>query len=338
MRNIRCILLVVPAFLSLSSCVMTNSIRTIQIEILKPGIFVFPESIDTVSILKVDFLKSDTCTFAYASYYDRIWKDSTVSYRDLANRSVDALAGHLKKEGYFRKVFNFRDSLEARWNNDQNKINKDELLQTTHSDLAVFLNYLHFDHTYISTSHDQMNTQALLSWTVTLKTDISSYIYNQVDTLFFDCPELSIDNPQINGPKIMMLNASEYMGKSFGQKLIPSWVPVERMYYRSKNADMLNAENFALQNEWLKAAELWNRETKNKNPGIVAKACYNMALAAEMEGKYDAAIDWLIKSYSALPKNNVEHKANCQQYISMLALRKKEIERLNKQIRNPEKM
>lgn len=58
-----------------------------------------------------------------------------------------------------------------------------------------------------------------------------------------------------------------------------------------------------------------------------------MAVAAEMEGKHDVSIDWLVKSYSALPVNNSEHKANCQRYINVLAIRKKEIERLGKQIR-----
>jgi len=59
-----------------------------------------------------------------------------------------------------------------------------------------------------------------------------------------------------------------------------------------------------------------------------------MALAAEMEGKHDVAIDWLVRSYMVLPKNNDEHKVNCQRYINVLALRKKDIERLDKQVRN----
>ena len=95
---------------------------------------------------------------------------------------------------------------------------------------------------------------------------------------------------------------------------------------------MLHAEKFALDNNWLKAAEIWNKETKNKNPRIVAKACFNMALACEMEAKLDAAIDWLNKSYTILGKNNVEHKENCLRYIKILVTRKKEIMRLDKQL------
>ena len=97
---------------------------------------------------------------------------------------------------------------------------------------------------------------------------------------------------------------------------------------------MLLAEKYALNNEWLKAAEIWNKLSKNKNPRIAAKACYNMALACEMEGKLDAAIDWLVQSYSTLKENNEEHKQNCQRYLAVLALRKKEIAKLEHQVRN----
>ncbi len=81
---------------------------------------------------------------------------------------------------------------------------------------------------------------------------------------------------------------------------MPSWIPVERKYYNSGNPRMIAAEKYALANDWLKAAEVWNKESKNANQKIAAKACYNLALACEMEGKYDLAIDWLIKSYGIL--------------------------------------
>jgi len=51
-----------------------------------------------------------------------------------------------------------------------------------------------------------------------------------------------------------------------------------------------------------------------------------------MEAKPDAGIDWLVKSYTILGKNNLEHKDNCLRYIKVLVTRKKEIERLDKQL------
>jgi len=52
-----------------------------------------------------------------------------------------------------------------------------------------------------------------------------------------------------------------------------------------------------------------------------------------MEGNLDAAIDWLVKSYTYLQKNNDEHRKNCQRYVNILVNRKKEIVRLDKQMK-----
>lgn len=97
---------------------------------------------------------------------------------------------------------------------------------------------------------------------------------------------------------------------------------------------MRDAEKYCLTSEWLKAADIYNRETKNRNRNIAAKAKYNMALICEMEGNLDAAIDWLVLSYSTLKWENLEHKFICKQYIDLLAERKTEIKRLEKQVRN----
>jgi len=320
------------AILILTSCVITDQVRVVQVEVMKPGVFIFPEDLNKVAIFNRDLCQSDTCLF---NYYDdnTIKVDTTISYNSLSNHCVDALTGFLKEEKYFAEVKNYRDSLNYFWRKDSVSHSPDELLNKTQADVFIFLDFLTFNNTMISRSIDYVSTTAYLVWNIELKDDTASYIYNQIDTLAYEGNEFNSFNLRSGRYKSVIMNASEYLGKSMGSKLIPNWISVERMYYKSSNPDMVKAEKYALQNDWLKAAEIWNRETKNKNPKIVAKACYNMALAAEMEGKHDVSIDWLVKSYSALPVNNNEHKANCQRYINVLAIRKKEIERLGKQIR-----
>lgn len=320
------------AILTLTSCAITDQVRVVQVEVMKPGVFIFPEDFNRVAIFNRDLFQSDTCLF---SYYDdnKIKVDTTISYKSLSNHCVDALTGFLKEEKYFAEVKNYKDSLNYFWRKDSVLHSSDELLNKTQADIFIFLDFLTFNNTMISRSIDYVSTTPYLVWNIGLKNDTASYIYNQIDTLIYEGDEINNFNLRRGGLRSILTNASEYLGKSLGLKLIPNWISVERMYYKSSNPDMLKAEKYALQNEWMKAAEIWNRETKNKNPKIVAKACFNMAVAAEMEGKHDVSIDWLVKSYSALPANNSEHKANCQRYINVLAIRKKEIERLGKQIR-----
>ena len=334
MNSAKHFLILLISVLSLTSCLMIESVRSIQVEVMKPAIFTLPEEYNTVAIFKRDLYQSDTAVIRYIEVSGP-QLDTSVHYADLSVYCVDALAETIRKEGYFSEVKNYRDSLNHFWNNGKSTISRNELVEKTQADLFIFLDYFNFKRTAFLRTLGVFNTYPQLWWTIEVKNDTAMYVYNQKDTLSYEVyffPEYFQEKTfKMND---ILKNATEYIAKSFGSKLTPSWMPVERMYYTSNNPAMKMAEKFALQNEWIKAAEVWNRESKNKNKKIAAKATFNMAVACEMEGKFDLAIDWLIKSYSALPKNNDEHKASCQRYIHVLALRKKEVEKLSKQVRN----
>lgn len=329
-RNILTLLLFAT---SLASCIVSDYTRTTKIEIMKPGMFNFPENVSTVAIINRGSYINDTIPFRYFNG-TKIDTDTTVKYKTLSNVCVDALASFLEKEGYFGKVINYRDSLNSLNLSNERIINPEEMFQKTKSDMCIFLDFFNYSIAALNGFNDIVANDAALSWTIAIKNDTLSYLYNQVDTLIFDTYEFPLIQTTQKRLQMIVNNSSEYLGKSFGSKIIPTWLPVERLYYKSNNQSMLLAEKYALNNDWLKAAEIWNKQTKNKNEKMAAKASYNMALACEMEGKPDAAIDWLVRSYSCLNENNEEHKANCQRYIAVLALRKKEIEKLGKQVRN----
>lgn len=333
MNYFRMCFLFLLVLLSLSSCVITDSITTIRFEILKPGIVQIPKDLNNVAVFRRGEYQSDSCISAYFDSNKRLVEKTTTNYSTLADKCVAAFAQSVENRGYFKNVKNYSDSLNHIIFEGDSLKNINELFEKTKSDICIFLDLLQFKNTSIY-GYRQLNTQAHLLWTIAFKKDSSVYYYNQNDELIFDIPTMGPRSKK-SGIKLILMDASEYLGRSFGSKLIPDWITVERMYYKSRNTEMLKAERFALKQEWLKAAEIWNRETKNKNEQIVAKACYNMALACEMEGKIDGAIDWLSKSYSALSKDDLLHKANCLRYIDVLAIRKKEIERLQKQVRNP---
>ena len=321
--------------LGITSCILTEQVKVMQVEVMKPGVFILPESIRKAAVFKRDMYHSDTSLFRYLNPDDFV-VDSTIKFSNLSNQCADAATNYLKESGYFQNVKNYRDSLNSLWNSNSPLYSPEELFSKSKSDILIFLDYFKFRDILISNSMNRVYLSAGLSWTIAINNDTVAYIYNQIDTLDYDDLQFKSFNLEKNGHKKIIIDAAKYLGESFGKKVIPSWTPVERMYYTSSNPDMMKAEQYALSNEWIKAAEIWNRETKNKNLKIVAKSCYNLALAPEMEGKIDLSIDWLIRSYSTLPKENKDHKANCQRYINILAMRKKEIERLDKQIRKPE--
>ncbi len=321
---------------SLYSCVITDKISSVKVEIMKPGLFLFPDSINNVVILNTDACRNDTSIFRYFNDRGDIEIDSKLTYTDLTNQSVDALANYLKTENYFENVVVFKDSLKSTAGDPNLKADPDSAIHKANADLAIILDHCRFYESFFNTYQNFFYTRAILSWIVHFKNDTTSYMYNQTDTLTFnDSEALDHKFEKLNLRKTI-LDAAHYLGNSFGAKIIPDWIEVERIYYTSSNPEMARAEKYAKNGDWLKAAEIWKKETKNKNDKIVAKALYNMALACEMEGKPDVGIDWLVKSYSTLKGNDKEHKENCQRYINILATRKKEIKILERQVRpNP---
>lgn len=315
---------------SLSSCLMTDYMRTLQVEALQPAIFNIPKSIDSVGVFNLSPYTRKDMSLDYMED-EEIKKDTLASYIHISKESTKALVDFLIKENYFKKIRNFGDTIDyLKANNSEG-----DICEKLKVDALIFLDSIDYKIVSVSgTESSVIVNRASLVWSLSLKRDSLSYKYSQIDTLVFNGADplyrKSLKNKLYNA----INSSAEYLGKAFGAKLIPTWIKVERMYYRSNNPEMIKAEEFANANQWIRAAEIWNKMTRNKNTVMAAKASYNMALACEMEGELDAAIDWLVRSYTLLKENNKEHQDNCQRYINLLATRKKEIEKLARQVRN----
>jgi hypothetical protein len=312
--------------LGLSSCMVNREIRSLHIEVYKPGIFELPKDIKTIAIINRDLYHSDTSVFRYFDGSKKI-TDQSIKYRDISNRSVDALARFIKDQGYFQNVVNLRDSLDGAVR-IQDRYSAEEYFKKSKADVCVFLNLFQPGNPIINYNRNLVYCEPSLCWSVEFKKDNLSYLYHQTDILNFfksEFPKLYKKRLPI---KPFINQATEDLSILFGARLIPTWQNVERMYYHSKNPDMQKAEKYALKNDWQKAAEIWKWESKNKNPEIAGKASFNMALVCEIEGKPDVAIDWLNKAKMFPIKDN---EVLCSQYINNLSKRIKEIESLEKQ-------
>lgn len=346
--------LIIVVILGFISCRTTRNVSSIEVEILNPAIFAMPENIDTIAIFKRDYYQSDTFPYQYINGDTHIEKpDTSVHYSDLSNQCVDALAHLLEEEGYFLKVINYRDSM--------NYLVSPDSLPDYHylhhrlgADALVFLDYFELRSTGADRTEGysfflanmkaefpefQLSTiieiiDASLVWTLTFRGDTSIYLSKQPERLYYGSsvyPELFGNDAK---HKLLLKNTTDYLGRSFATRLIPSWQAVQRTYYQSNNDYMLIGEKYFLENDWLKAAEIYNKQTTNKNRNIAAKAKYNMAVICEMEGNLEAAIDWIERSNSTYKIDNYAHKFNCKQYASILDKRKEDTQILDKQVRN----
>ena len=86
-------------------------------------------------------------------------------------------------------------------------------------------------------------------------------------------------------------------GESYAVRISPMWIDVHRDYYTKGSADMKMATRRARSNDWVGAAQVWKKLGESSaNKKVKKRACYNMALACEVEGNLDLAIEWAKKA------------------------------------------
>jgi hypothetical protein len=117
-------------------------------------------------------------------------------------------------------------------------------------------------------------------------------------------------------------------GIIYSNRIAPRWTVVERYYYtKAKGVErMKEAAKFADSGKWEQAAALWSQVANSPDSKIAGRACYNMALASEVLGKPEIALDWAQKSASTYGNSNAK------QYVVILQQRLNELQRLDVQM------
>jgi len=108
---------------------------------------------------------------------------------------------------------------------------------------------------------------------------------NEVDALY-----------DISDRREAVLDQSKNSGSSYGLRLLPQEQDVLRDYMVRGSQKLVEAKKLAAEDNWQAAVALWEQEVANENPKIKAKACYNMAFHSEMNGKYEEAMEWILKA------------------------------------------
>ncbi len=119
-----------------------------------------------------------------------------------------------------------------------------------------------------------------------------------------------------------------FAGKRYAVRISPNWIWVTRHYYVKGNDDFKNAKYKADAKRWEDAAEIWKKYVNDPDIQIAGRACYNMALASEILGKFDIALNWAQKAYADY------HLKDALQYINILENRIRDAERLDRQMNN----
>lgn len=118
-----------------------------------------------------------------------------------------------------------------------------------------------------------------------------------------------------------------FAGKQYGYRISPMWIKARRTYFTGRHTDLKLARSYVKIGDWDAAIAIWKELSKESDNKIARRSAYNMAIASEIKGGLDAAIDWANKSQKLGEKK--AHK-----YINVLHIRKMNEEKLKQQLNN----
>lgn len=121
--------------------------------------------------------------------------------------------------------------------------------------------------------------------------------------------------------------SGDFAGKEFGKRISPVWIKVRRMFYIGKGDQLKTAGKLIRKNNFDDATVIWKQLIDADDKDIASKASYNMALASEIKGFLNTAIDWAKKS-KELGNKRATH------YITILNKRIIDQRKLNNQLNN----
>jgi hypothetical protein len=152
--------------------------------------------------------------------------------------------------------------------------------------------------------------------------------FNYTDTLLWDARGYSKVEVEKKMPSIerSIRETSYFAASDYAKRVFPAWRTETRYYFQKGNKDFVLAAKHVNSNEWEKASILWEQYTEVTDMEISSRACFNLAFYFELKGEIDLAIKWAQKS------KEIKNKARTRYYISLLKTRKKDIEKLQKQI------
>jgi len=143
------------------------------------------------------------------------------------------------------------------------------------------------------------------------------------DTIYWDAYDYTQQNLFAGMPKVKeaIINSGYVAAEDFSKLIAPQWKGAKRVFF-SKGKALEEGANFALAGEWEKAEESWLNSIDTDNKMLRSKLEINIALAREMQGDIDGAIEWGLKSYYSY------FRTQTNDYLRVLDERKKLLKEL----------
>ena len=158
--------------------------------------------------------------------------------------------------------------------------------------------------------------------------------FTQVDTLYWDGMGENGQYKKLSIPdkKNAISLAAGVIGENYAKHILPTWVKVDRNFMQSNDPELLKAVKLAGSGKWNEAVAIWQVYLNSNSKRNKVIALYNLALASEMNGNIDRAIELTDQAAKASSGAFLSSENEAvRKYSVVLYQRKIEIGKLNQQ-------
>ncbi len=331
-------------FVLFSAC---TTYKSMNIDVLIPAKHSIQPEIKSVVIVDnsvpyrgKDVHKVRTLTEKFS--VDSIW------YDEFSKTTLSVLNEELTYRQFFDTVYWHQEPLKTERNIKNRALSwpqVDTICKKYNADAVVSLEQYAY-HTDIDVSHydigllyGYLNASSIILWRVYDNYKEEVVLQDaQIDTISWDAIDESIRGigQKLPGIKESIKDLSAYMGAEATNLMAPRWETQKRGFYTSGKYQFTQAGEFVRQEKWGEAIKMWKYIYDNSKKMTKVRACYNLALAAEIYGDYKSSLYWLGEGIKEFEEVNEDwyamDKARLLSYMKMIGERVKQMKALKEQV------
>lgn len=325
--------------LFLSSCVTLNEF---PIEVFQPAKVVLSAEIKNVTLVSRNMkYTNDTLQNFYSKDYRRIKDIIPINIDSISVQACfDSLSLKMQAQKRFSKIMVLPvSSLPVKYVKIITPPSKKlirKISSDTNADALILLDmYSSFYSVYPNPDNGRSIAKVVTAsiWTIYDASKVRIINHTSlIDTLYWDgLDELeNYSASRIPNKKAAIKIAAGLAGVNYSKTIVPNWAKVYRNTLSCNQVDFKKAAELAKKNKWEEASALWGKYTESTNKRYKMQALFNLAIASEMNGNIEAAMDMISKAskVSSSPFYATENE-NIRKYSAVLAKRKIELNKIN---------
>jgi hypothetical protein len=309
-RNWKIIILVFVGIV-FSGC---KTIEYFTIDVMEPAELYLPIGLDTILIAHNAFPDTSKPAGTPFVIYGQMLRDTAFRDSALARKAITTLDNMLAEIGRFEAVL--ADTLGKGLPDKPEEYTEADILKirkwcSQHGARAFLIltsleKQISYDIYYGMFGNSVGEFSASISGRWLLINPFASKLIDgkvMRDTLYLPVKDPYGRNDEENYQNSIQLldDAAAMMGINYGSYISPHFAQTSRMIFKSGNRQIKQGYEKAAAGDWRSAAVIWREALSEPDNKVRAKASFNLAVANEMEGLLESALEWAEQSYQFFP-------------------------------------